>query len=485
MSSESPPFDDGAYYDDGYGYPYHRRGVSVWAMLLIGLFAVMSFYLFLVSWTPLFSIVAPGNEGLIPIVSDFNIPGVDNPSDQEAAETPEERINVLFMGLDRRIDEAEDEPYRTDSIMVLTIDPFSKTSGAFSIPRDTFVEIPDGEGGIYTETRVNEAYEIGEYLMSGGYPGGGAQLAKDTIEHNFGIPIDHYVLMDWVDFIDIVNELGGVDVTIPEYAYDPAYTICTFCGDIYPVEFLPGTEHMDGERALAYARIRKSDNDYKRIERQQIVLRAMATKAASIDSILSNPVGLFRQFKDAIETDISDARAPGLALLAKQAGVDSLVTVSMAPATYPCGAACDAAVLFWDPEKVEELKALVFSDSRITNDNATVEILNGTPTPNLADTFASRMRSQGIASERISTDEYADGLLYDTTIVIDRTGGHEFTVGKVAEWLSLPDAQVIAASDPQAVPFLDSLYDIVVVLGSDVEVDYSGNVTVGPTDPAS
>jgi len=242
---------------------------------------------------------------------------------------------------------------------------------------------------------------------------------------------------------------------------------------------------MDGERALAYARIRKSDNDYKRIERQQIVLRAMATKAASIDSILSNPVGLFRQFKDAIETDISDARAPGLALLAKQAGVDSLVTVSMAPATYPCGAACDAAVLFWDPEKVEELKALVFSDSRITNDNATVEILNGTPTPNLADTFASRMRSQGIASERISTDEYADGLLYDTTIVIDRTGGHEFTVGKVAEWLSLPDAQVIAASDPQAVPFLDSLYDIVVVLGSDVEVDYSGNVTVGPTDPAS
>lgn len=484
LASQSPPYDDGEYYyDDQYGYPYHRRGVSLRGILLIGLFMVMSFYLALLSWTPLLSIVAPGNEKFFPVVQDV-IPGVivDQP---DSAETIDQRINVLFMGLDRRIDEPEDQPYRTDSIMVMTIDPYSKTMGAFSIPRDTVVEIPSASGGIYTTTRINEAYELGEYLMPGGYPGGGPQLAKDTVELNFGIPIDHYILMDWGDFIDIVDALGGIDVTIPEYAFDPAYTICSFCGEVYPVEFLPGTEHMDGERALAYARIRKSDNDYKRIERQQIVLRAMAAKAASTEAILNNPIGLYNQFKDAVETDISDGRAPGLALLAKQSGVDSLVTVSMAPATFPCSW-CNFAGLEFDPDKVEELKALVFSDSRILTEAATVEVLNGTPVPSLASDFASQLRAIGIPSERISIDEYADGLIYDTTLVVDRTGGNEHTLDQIKETLGLPDRQVVSASDPQAAPFLDSLSDIVIILGQDVEIDdFSGDLTVGSPGPIS
>ncbi|MEO7666048.1 MAG: LCP family protein [Dehalococcoidia bacterium] len=461
MSSDGTPYGGG--HPEG-AYGYHRRGVNTRAIIGIGVFAVLSFYAALMVSTRLDQIIAPGNElgGLF-----VQVPGTggDGP---DSAETIDQRINILFLGLDRRLDQPEGDPYRTDSVMVLTIDPFSKTAGAFSIPRDTFVDIPDGEGGVSQGARINEAWEIGEYFAD--YPGGGPQLAKDTIEYNFGIPIDHYVLMDWVDFMDIVNEIGGIDIDVPEYAYDPAYATCTYCGDIYPVEFIPGPEHMDGERALEYSRIRNSDSDYKRIERQQLVLKAMARQAASIDTIINNPIGLYNKFKGAVETDISDIRALGLAALMRKVGVETIRTVSMQPATYPCNDGCTAAWLYWDPAIVEELKAQVFSDSRVINDTASVAILNGTPTPELAGAFGQYMKGKGVPPEKITIDEYANGLLYDTTIVVDTTGGNEFTVQQISEWLGLSPDRVVLATDPQATPFLNTSASVVVVLGSDVEV---------------
>jgi len=462
LSSDWPPY-GGDSSGDG-AYVYHRRGVNTKAIIGIGVFAVLSFYSALLVSTRLDHIIAPGNElgGLF-----VQVPGTDASGEQAAAESIEERINILLLGLDRRTDQPEGDPYRTDSVMVLTIDPYSKTAGAFSIPRDTLVDIPDGEGGVMQQSRINEAWETGEYFAD--YPGGGPQLAMDTVEYNFGIPIDHYVLLDWTDFISIVNEVGGVDIDVPEYAYDPAYATCAYCYDIYPVEFIPGPEHMDGDRALAYARIRKSDNDYKRIERQQLVLKAIARKAASIDTIINDPIGMYNKFKGAVETDISDFRAAGLGALMTEVGVESIRTVSMQPAVYPCDY-CDAAVLLWDPALVEELKAQVFSDSRVINDTASVAVLNGTPTPELAAAFSTYMRGKGVPPEKITVDEYANGLLYDTTIVVDTTGGNEFTVQQVAEWLGLPPDRVILATDPQATPFLNTSSGVVVVLGSDVEV---------------
>ena len=127
---------------------------------------------------------------------------------------------------------------------------------------------------------------MGEYTYKD-YPGGGAGLVKDTIEHNFNIPIDYYVLLNFNNFIELIDELGGIDIDVPEYAYDPAYNDCNDCY-YYPVEFLEGPEHMVGERALAYARIRASDNDFKRIERQQLVVKATARKAADLGTVFTN-----------------------------------------------------------------------------------------------------------------------------------------------------------------------------------------------------
>ena len=481
MSADAPQ--DSGYYD-AEGYAYERRGINTVMILCIGIFAVISFYVALITTSPLFTIVLPGNEPSIGVFG-FKPPGVAQPSDQLAAETIEERINILFLGLDRRFDEAEDQPYRTDSIMVLTIDPYSETAGAFSIPRDTWVDIPSPNGGVYTKTRINEAYEMGEYTYAGVFDGG-PELAMETVEFNFGIPIDHWVLMDWEDFVAIINELEGIDINVPEYAYDPAYSTCHFCDEVYPVEFVPGPEHMDGDRALEYARIRKSDNDFKRIERQQLVLRAMAAKAFSTKTIFDNPLGLYSKYRSAVQTDISDLRAGGLALLFQNAmnkSQGTIRTVSMAPATYDCGAECPsgARVLFWDPDEVEALKAQVFSDVRLIEESATVTVLNGTNDLTIGSTFADEMELNGISGDKITVDEYFD--LYPNTLIVDVTGTNATTVAQIKEMLGLPDSRIYSAADPNSAQFLGEGTDIVVVIGQDIELTASGGLTVAvPTD---
>ena len=139
----------------------------------IGIFAVLSLYISLIAVTRVDGVLFPGNESSFGGIANIHLPGVSAPNDQTSATTIDQRINILVMGLDQRLDEPNNGGYRTDSMVVFTIDPYSKTAGAFSIPRDTYVDIPDGNGGIYMRTRINEAYEMGQYGVNGfplGYP---------------------------------------------------------------------------------------------------------------------------------------------------------------------------------------------------------------------------------------------------------------------------------------------------------------------------
>jgi LCP family protein required for cell wall assembly len=427
----------------------------------IALFAVAAFYVLLVVVAMADDIFFPGNEIKIGV----KLPGVDSGENPEVADI-EERINILFLGLDRRVGVPEDTAARTDSVFILTIDPFSKTAGVFSIPRDLVVEIPDGSGG-YIDDRVNVAWEMGEFVYDG-YPGGGPSLAMDTIEHNFDIPIDHYVILDFEDFKDLIDEVGGIDIDVTEYVADFSYTDCEGCGSDYAVEFLPGPEHMDADRALAYARIRKGSNDFKRIERQQLVIEATAKKALGLDLFVSpdKALDLYGEYKDAVQTDISDLLIPGLAKLAQQVGTDNINMVSIASATYPCSE-CTGAMLLAEWDIVEELKAQVFGDGKIQAEGALVELQNGTDEPGRAEEFAGFLRRQGIAADDLLVGD-ADSVR-SRSLIVDRVG-KEYTAKKLAEWLNLPRDQVVAASDPEASAFADATGDIVVLLGSDARL---------------
>nr|MBA3534754.1 LCP family protein [Ardenticatenales bacterium] len=159
-----------------------------------------------------------------------------------------ERLTVLVMGIDRR--ETEEGSWRTDSMILISIDPRTESVAMLSVPRDLFVTMPDYGYGEHLD-RINKAFFFGD---SEKYPGGGPALARQTIRRNFGIKVDRYIVMDFDGFRRIIDHLGGIDVKVPELLIDNDYPTEDY--GYMQVRFEPGRQHMDGERALIYSRTR-------------------------------------------------------------------------------------------------------------------------------------------------------------------------------------------------------------------------------------
>jgi LCP family protein required for cell wall assembly len=199
------------------------------------------------------------------------------------------------MGIDRRPGEAFVS--RTDSIMLVSIDPVNDSISVLSIPRDLYVLIPG-----YGRDRINTAFVYGS---SGDNPTGGAALSMQTVEYNLGVPINHYILVDFSAVVNGVNTLGGIDVFVPVDINDPTYPDMNYGFD--PLFIPAGTQHLDGALALKYARTRHQDNDFGRAQRQQQVLLAARDKALGLGlpSLLSRAPELYRNLEQGIRTDLS------------------------------------------------------------------------------------------------------------------------------------------------------------------------------------
>ena len=206
-----------------------------------------------------------------------------------------ERVNILLMGIDRR--PGESFISRTDSIMVVSLDPEGDRISILSIPRDLYVLIP-GHG----RDRINTAFVYGS---AGNNPIGGAALAMQTVEYNLGIRLNHYVLVDFSTVINGVNALGGIDVYVPTDLSDPTYPDMDYGFD--PLFIPAGTNHFDGVTALKYARTRHVDNDFGRAQRQQQVVLAVRDKALGLGlpSLISRAPVLYQQLDQGIRTDLS------------------------------------------------------------------------------------------------------------------------------------------------------------------------------------
>src|SRR5262245_7208991 len=183
------------------------------------------------------------------------------------------RINILFVGL-RGCDPLEaDRPFCIDTSSLLTVEPVSKTAGMLSIPRDLWVNIPG-----FGFSRINTAWTLGRGSK---LPGGGPALTMKTISHFIGVPVDHYVQVDFDTFIDIIDMLGGVDIHNDEtLLLDPM----SHGKDLPKVKLTCcGMRHLSGSAALAYARCRHveqgcTDGDIGRARRQQKVIFAIRDK---------------------------------------------------------------------------------------------------------------------------------------------------------------------------------------------------------------
>lgn len=228
-------------------------------------------------------------------------------------------INVLVIGLDRR---PEGGDQNADVIIIAQIDLLNGKVRAVSIPRDLLVEVPG-----FGYDKINSAYNHG----IAGDPensAAGVGLVRDTIEYNFGVPIDDYVLVDFSGFTKVIDAVGGITVDVPYEINDPEYPT-----DNYGTEHLiipAGETQMDGELALKYVRTRHADSDDQRRERQLQVLRAIFAKGQSLGSV-SKIDNLILALGDSAQTSFPLEEQLTLARLALEMSDDDITLSSLAP----------------------------------------------------------------------------------------------------------------------------------------------------------
>ncbi len=369
--------------------------------------------------------------------------------------TDTERLTVLMLGIDER--QHEEGPWRTDTMIILTLDPVTMQAGVLSIPRDLWVHIPG-----YGENRINTAHFLGDAFE---HPGGGPALAEETVAYNLGVGIDYYVRLNFNGFVRLVNEIGGIDIDVPQTIDDPYYPDEGVGYD--PLYIEAGEHHFDGEMTLKYARTRHTEHgDFDRARRQQDVMLAImekVTQPGNLPRLVSRAPEIYRAVEDSVQTDFKLNEIIALGVLASKVDrddirfgvIDERMTMAM---TTPD----EQQILLPLRDEMRKVRDYVFgierlSEETVGEESATVSVLNGTETTGLASATSEYLTSQGVP---VSHYDNADRHDYeDSLIILNRD--KPLTAMKLLELLKLPQAAVVKGSNPTA------LYDIVIILGED------------------
>jgi LCP family protein required for cell wall assembly len=343
------------------------------------------------------------------------------------------RESVLIMGSDARPDElASGQVGRTDTLLLLFADRATPKLAMVGVPRDLWVPIPG-----YGEERINAAFEMG-----------GGDTAKQTVSDVLGQRVDRYLVIGLQGVRDIVDAVGGIDITVPQAIHDDAYPTDDY--GIITIDIPAGPQHMDGETALRYARTRHQDSDFGRIARQQQVLGA-------VRNAMLNPINWPRvpivvsTTLSAIKTDLEpfDVVAIGAAVLRDPGDPDRLVidTSLVNPVVGDGGA------FLLEPKP--ELRSSVARFVGSATASASVEVLNGAGVPGLARSTADRLSRRGYVISSIGDADRAQAQTVIQTRPDTRRAAED-----IATSLGIPSSRV---SD---LPSLTDA-DIRLVLGSD------------------
>ena len=354
-----------------------------------------------------------------------------------------ERVTVLLLGIDQRPNE-DPRTTRTDTMMVLTLDPRTKTAGMLSIPRDLYVPLPDRG-----QERINTAHVYG-----------GPAYAMRTVEYNFGIPVQHYVRVNFTALITLIDLVGGIEIYNERDIDDPLYPNESYGYD--PFKLAAGWHSLDGATALKYARTRHGDSDFYRIRRQQQVIMALREKFVSSDAVtkvLPNAPAILQTLNESIVTDLSHVELVQLALLAKDISPEKIARVAIdetavQPWTTPGG----GSVVIPIRDRLRELREQLFNPAGVaaTPETGVLGIQNGTQTPGLAAGAKAALEAKGYRVVEVSDAPKTAAR----TLIFDRKGKRRFAE-QVARDLGLPAVAVLSSADPQ------SAVDVVIVLGDD------------------
>jgi LCP family protein required for cell wall assembly len=229
----------------------------------------------------------------------------------------DQRINILLLGYGGP---GHQGAYLTDSIMMVSIRPGSKQAIMVSIPRDLWVKIPALPAGGVMWGKINSAYTIG--IDRSNYPNvraqwktptGGGDLAAATVGQVTGQHVDAWMAVDFKAFRDVVDALGGVEVTVPKALDDPYYPKGEH-GGYKHIHFNAGRQFMNGEQALEYARSRETTNDFDRSARQQLIMVAVRQRVLTLGA-MPKLFGLMGALQDNVRTNLRPGDMRQLAAL--------------------------------------------------------------------------------------------------------------------------------------------------------------------------
>jgi polyisoprenyl-teichoic acid--peptidoglycan teichoic acid transferase len=351
------------------------------------------------------------------------------PSDLPPAWDGASRVNILVMGLDYA-DWSKDRsgPSRSDSMVLFTIDPITKTAGILSIPRDLWVNIPGFDHG-----KINTAHALGQSYK---LPGGGPALAAKTVEDFLGVPVQYFAVVSFDSFTKMVNEIGCINI----WAFEDL--------DIDPVG-KGNTIHltkdkgycMDGKTLLAYARDRHTKGgDIDRAHRTQQVILAIKDAVldpANFPTLVAKAPSIYKDLAAGVTTNLTFDDMMKLAMLAKEIPSKdiktSVIDYTMSTlAMIKADDGTDMSILVPIPDKIRDLRDQFFAESGSIKpfaqgdpqelakaEGATLEVLNGTYTPGLAGKTGDYFKSLGFNVANVGNP---DKIGYPRTIIIDHRG---------------------------------------------------------------
>jgi polyisoprenyl-teichoic acid--peptidoglycan teichoic acid transferase len=370
-------------------------------------------------------------------------------------------VTVLVMGLDYGDWSADREgPSRTDTMILLTLNPLTLTAGVLNIPRDLWVNIPGFGYG-----RINTAYYLGEANQ---LPGGGPALAIEAVESLVGVPINYFAQVDFFAFEKFIDIIGGVVVNVQtEMTIDPI-------GEGNTVTLTPGEHRLYGPEALAYARARYTEGgDFDRANRQQEVMLEVfrrITKPTVFPSLLARAPEIYQELSSGIHTNMSFEQAIQLGMIVKDVNREDIRMGKIAPpdqvlfAKSPDGT---MDILKPIPDKIREMRDFIFgtaiqpmaagasSQELMQQEAARIQILNGTWIEGLAGTTQTFLNSQGANVTQVGNA----GESPQFSVVYDYTG-NPYTLKYLVELMGIPEGNIYLSYNPA------SEVDVAVVLGA-------------------
>ncbi|MFZ5909317.1 MAG: LCP family protein [Chloroflexota bacterium] len=331
------------------------------------------------------------------------------------------RVTLLFIGLDARDWEIGSGAPRSDTMILFTIDPISRTAGMLSIPRDIWTNIPG-----FGYSRINTAYSMGEAYK---LPGGGPAMAVKTVEQFIGVPIQYYAQVDFKAFEEAIDAIGGVYLCVPEkIKIDPI-------GPKPPTVINKGCQTLHGYQVLGYVRNRHtSGGDIDRANRQQQVIMALVDQVFSpqnFPTMVTKAPKIYDEAQAGLRTNLSFTDALKLGSLLSQIPAENIksgvIDYSMAVLDSVIVDGKKASILKPFPDQIRVLRDEIFTASGALSpmaagdpatlmqaEAANMRVLNGAWTDGLAEQTANYLIAQGM---QVTETGKADHV-YDRTVVV-------------------------------------------------------------------